>query len=561
MNTKFTLKLLSLILIVSILAGSLFSCIDIINPNGSESTSSTTTTLGGSSSTTGSGSSSNTTTKKPDSSSTTTTKPSSSSGTTTGGSGSDDPALDHVHADSDDNGFCDSEKCGIDVVETIDFYNFNDLHGKFLSTSSSQPGVGAITSYLESKKETDEHVIITSTGDMWQGSGESYTTRGAIVTEWMNYLDFEAMAIGNHEYDWGEKYIISNNQLAEFPFLAINIFDNRTNERVDYCEASVMIERGGAQIGIIGAIGDCYSSILADMTKNVKFLVGSQLTDLVEAECEKLRDAGADVIIYLIHEGTSYNTTSQYTTYYDPSLSRPGYVDVVFEGHSHSYYTFTDSYGTPHVQGGGDNQYGRISHVELNVNFANGNITYNAVETVSNYTGYAESDIIEDLKATYSQELEKAFEELGYNARYRSSDTIADVVAQLYYEAGREKWKGKYDVVLAGGQINTRSPYNINAGTVTFSDLLTILPFDNKLMLCAIKGSDLISRFFNNSSYVYYSELTSSQINKSATYYIIVDTWSSGYYKNNLTVIEEYDDITFAHDLLAQYIREGNWSK
>ena len=547
MNKQFILKLLSLLLILSMLTGSLFAC--FINPDVSGTSSSTTTSIDGSSST-----------------SSTTTKPSGTSSSSGGSTTPPDPEADcstgqHTDNDSrDESGYGWCDVCGADVIETIDFYNFNDLHGKFLSTSSSQPGVGKITSYLEAMKEVDDHVVITSSGDMWQGSGESYTTRGAIITEWMNYLGFDAMAIGNHEYDWGEKYIRSNRDIAEFPFLAINIFDKSTNQRVDYCDASIMIERGGAQIGIIGAIGDCYSSILADMTKNVTFKIGNELTALVEAECEKLRAAGADVILYLIHEGTSYNTTSQYTSYYDPSLSRPGYIDVVFEGHSHSYYTFTDSYDVPHVQGGGDNSYGRMSHVELEVNFANGDIVYTAVDHV--YSSYSESEIIDELKVQFSDELAKAFEELGYNAKKRTSSQIGSIVAQLYYEAGREKWDGKYDVVLAGGQINTRSPYDLAAGTVTFADLLTILPFDNKLMLCSIKGSDLISRFFNNSSYVYYSKFTStSQIDKNATYYIVVDTWSSGYSKNNLTVIEEYDDKTFAHDLLADYIRAGNWSK
>jgi glycosyltransferase involved in cell wall biosynthesis len=72
------------------------------------------------------------------------------------------------------------------------------------------------------------------------------------------------MTLGNHEYDWGEDYILENYELAEFPFLAINIYDNDTNKLVEYCQPSVMVEKSGVQIGIIGAIGDCYSSISAD---------------------------------------------------------------------------------------------------------------------------------------------------------------------------------------------------------------------------------------------------------------------------------------------------------
>ena len=86
-----------------------------------------------------------------------------------------------------------------------------------------------------------------------------------------------------------------------------------------------------------------------------------------------------------------------------------------------------------------------------------------------------------------------------------------------------------------------------------------ILPFDNKLKLCAIKGSDLISKFLNNSDYYTYSTISASQVDKNATYYIIADSWTSDYYWAKCTPIEVYDDTTFARDLLAKYISNGGW--
>ena len=192
-----------------------------------------------------------------------------------------DKVCEGEHKDDDNSGFCDV--CNFDVVETIDFYNFNDLHGKF-EDGDSHPGVDELTTYLESRREIDEHTVFVSTGDMWQGGSASNGTHGRIITDWMNYLGFEAMALGNHEFDWGTDAIIENVELAEFPILAINIYDNATGERAQFCEPSVMIERGGAQIGIIGAIGDCYSSISSEMTQGVNFKVGRELTNLVKAE-------------------------------------------------------------------------------------------------------------------------------------------------------------------------------------------------------------------------------------------------------------------------------------
>lgn len=462
------------------------------------------------------------------------------------------------HTDDNNDGYCDT--CKADVVETVDFYNFNDLHGKFDDTDT-QPGVDELTTFLLQAKQTDEHTVILSTGDMWQGSSESNSTKGALITDWMNYLDVEAMALGNHEFDWGQEYIASNAELAEFPFLGINVYENATNTRAEYCESSVMITRGGVQIGLIGAIGDCYSSIASAMTQGIHFKVGYELTELVKAESVKLRQAGADVIVYLLHDGGSYKNAGNTKSYYDQSLSSGGYVDLVFEGHSHSYYIFEDTYGVPHLQGGGDNNKG-MTHVEMNVNFANGEIDVTTTEYISHSAcaSLPDDQIVDQLLEKYWDEIGSVYRELGQNSAYRSSGEISDTVARLYYEAGVAKWGDEYDIVLAGGSINTRSPYDISSGTVKYSDLQMILPFDNQIMLCKITGSDLVDRFYNNNQYSCYSQLSAGDIDPNGEYYIIADTWTSGYAAAKCTEIACYAQDIFARDLLADYIEAGNWN-
>ncbi len=549
MNKNFTLKLLSLLLALMMLTSVFVSC---VGENGSN----VTTTLGDTTTTTTSGTGSSTTT------STTGNSGSSSTTTTTKGNGGTDPDVDCVngHVDTQNGGddYCDV--CSLYVVEVIDFYTFNDLHGK-LEDGDNHPGVDEVTAYLENRKNIDDHVVLLSAGDMWQGGSASNETHGRIITDWMNYLDFDAMTLGNHEFDWGQDAVKTNVDMAEFPILAINIYDNATGKRVDYCQPSVMVERGGVQIGIIGAIGDCYSSISSENTQGINFKVGSALTSLVKAESEKLRSEGADIIVYVIHDGTEYDNI-KISDYYDETLSRDGYVDLVFGGHTHSYYVKTDSYGVPHLQGGGDNKTG-IIHVEVKVNFANGNIKYTTTECLSHstYTNLEGSSIVQDLINKYWDEIGWIYDTLGYNATNRNSNTISSTVAKLYYEAGVAKWGDKYNIVLGGGQLNIRSPYYVYAGNVQYSDLQMVLPFDNPLYLCKIKGSDLKSKFINNSSYTKYSTVTASQVKDNEYYYIIADSWTALYDWAKCTVVEIYNETTFARDLLAQYIRNGGWSK
>ena len=81
------------------------------------------------------------------------------------------------------------------------------------------------------------------------------------------------------------------------------------------------------------------------------------------------------------------------------------------------------------------------------------------------------------------------------------------------------------------------------------------------MYLCRIKGSDLKSKFLNNSDYAKYSTVTASQVKDNEYYYIVADSWTALYAWAKCEVVEIYDETTFARDLLAQYIRDGGWSK
>ncbi len=466
-----------------------------------------------------------------------------------GGSGSGSNCL---HADGNNDGVCDSCNEGVNV--TLEFLALNDLHGKFEDTSV-QEGVDELSTYI-SNAQADGNAIVLSSGDMWQGSPESNLTKGQLITEWMNEMDFVSMTMGNHEYDWGLNYIESNAELAEFPFLAINIYDKATNKRVDYCQPSVMVERAGANIGIIGAIGDCLSSISGEYNKDLVFKTGSQLTNLVKAEANRLRAEGADFIVYSVHGDYSE---------YDIALSN-GYVDLVFEGHSHQSYVKADNKGVWHLQNGGDND--GVSHVEVSLNVGNGKYTVDKAKFVpiSAYTHLADHPIVDTLMEKYDEQISLSSKVLGVNDKRRERYETLKTVASLYYQAGREKWEKDYPLVLGGGYMSMRAPGYIPAGQVIYGDLQNVLPFDNQLVLCSIKGSDLLEKFLSlpDNYYICYSasslETLKASIQASATYYLVTDTYSSTYAPNKLTEIERYDDKTFARDLLAKFIEEGGWT-
>ena len=132
------------------------------------------------------------------------TTPTTATGTQTGDQQQEAAACTHTDGNSDLT--CDS--CGESVLVTFEIYSVNDLHGK-LTDGDNQPGVEEMTTFIKQRRAENENVLLFSAGDMWQGSSASNLTKGNLTTEWMNDIGFDAMVMGNHEYDWGGEFVSS----------------------------------------------------------------------------------------------------------------------------------------------------------------------------------------------------------------------------------------------------------------------------------------------------------------------------------------------------------------
>lgn len=471
------------------------------------------------------------------------------------------PTAGNGHIDANGDEICDD--CGIHLVVVLDFYALNDLHGVFNDTASN-PGVDELTTYLKNAYADDgAYEIVLSSGDMWQGSVESSSNRGALMTQWMNELNFVSMTLGNHEYDWGSEGIADNAQLAEFPFLGINVTDG--NVDAAYCQPSVVVERGGVKIGIIGAIGDCKSSISGEFTDGVEFATGDALTQLVMAEATRLRqEEGCNFIVYSLHEGSENSTSGVQNAakldYYDIALS-DGYVDLVFEAHTHQDYILKDANGVYHLQAGGYNS--AMSYASVSYNLLTDTYEVKTVSTLDTSV-YADDSlegdgVIKELFTQYFPQDDPYTTVLGHNSMERSSATISQTVAQLYLEKGKELWGAEYEIVLAGGFIKCRTPYKLSPGNVTYSQLYSLLPFDNDLVLCQVTGKQLNDTFIHSKNKNYYCAYDADlMVDENKTYYIVTDTYTSFYQYNMFPEVARLEQY-YARDLLKDYIAAGNW--
>jgi minor extracellular serine protease Vpr len=168
------------------------------------------------------------------------------------------------------------------------------------------------------------NVLLLDAGDQFQGTLFYNVFRGDVLTMTMNYLGYDAMAIGNHEFDNGPETLASFISGANFPVLSANTDVSADPDLQGMVPPYAILERGGQQIGVIGLTTPDTSNI-SSPGNNITF------TDPVaslQAAANALTAQGVDKIIALTHMG------------YDVDLDlaeQVSGVDIIVGGHSHSF--------------------------------------------------------------------------------------------------------------------------------------------------------------------------------------------------------------------------------
>ena len=134
--------------------------------------------------------------------------------------------------------------------DTVTIYHTNDMHASMISDAFNLAHVTTI------KKSTPNSLLLDA-GDATQGQPFSMLTKGKSVFELMNAAGYDAMVLGNHEFDYPQETLLENVKTANFPVLAGNLqFGNGSNQELknelvrDYIVEPV----GGHKIAIFGMI-------------------------------------------------------------------------------------------------------------------------------------------------------------------------------------------------------------------------------------------------------------------------------------------------------------------
>jgi 5'-nucleotidase len=397
---------------------------------------------------------------------------------------------------------------------TLTILHTNDFHSRFEPVSKYDSGCSGaenaegkcfggsarlVTAIGEARRQANNSILVDA-GDQFQGSLFYTYYKGAVAAEMMNKLGYDAMTVGNHEFDDGPEVLRGFMASVDFPVLMSNADVSGEPLLADVIQKSVVIERGGQRLGLIGLTPQDTDE-LASPGPNVTF---SDPVAAVQAEVDRLTAEGVNKIIVLSHSG--YGTDQRI------AAGTSG-VDVIVGGHSNTLLSnVSDRAAGPYptmVNGVAivtAYAYGRFLG-ELNVTFDDAGTIVQAVgePLVMDATVAEDADTvarITDLAVPLEEIRNKVIASAA--APIEGSRDICRVqecsMGNLVADAmlDRVAAQGVQMAITNSGGLRA----GIDAGEVTMGEVLTVLPFQNTLSTFEISGAGVLAALENGVSQV-----------------------------------------------------------
>ena len=397
---------------------------------------------------------------------------------------------------------------------TLTVLHTNDFHARFEPISKYDSGCSAedntegkcfggsarmVTAINEARGRSNNAILVDG-GDQFQGTLFYTYYKGKLAAEMMNKVGYDAMTVGNHEFDDGPEVLRGFMEAVNFPVLMSNADVSGEPLLAGKLAKSTVIERGGEKLGLIGLTPQDTDE-LASPGPNVIF---TDPVQAVQGEVDKLTAEGVNKIIVLSHSG--------YVVDQKVAAETTG-VDVIVGGHSNTYLSNTsDRAEGPYPTMVGNTAivsayaYGKFLG-ELNVTFNDaGEITEAAGEPIITDASVAEDE------ATKARITEAAVPLEGIRNTV-VADTAAPIngdravcrvqeceMGNLVADAMLDRVKDQGVEIAIANSGGLRS--SIDAGEVTMGEVLTVLPFQNTLSTFQVTGATMVAALENGVSQI-----------------------------------------------------------
>lgn len=400
------------------------------------------------------------------------------------------------------------------VLHTNDFHSRVESINKYDSTCDAETeaknecfgGIARMGAKINELRDTlkadGQNVIVLDAGDQYQGSLFYTTYKGKDTVEFMNVIGYDAMAVGNHEFDDGPGGLQILAEGVKFPVVSGNLDLSQSPELKGKVGGALTLEVGGEKIGIVSALAMDTPETAAPGDK----VIFKDDMDSLKAEVQELSDAGVTKIIALTHTG--YKRDQEF------AAQVPG-IDALIGGHSHTLLGDMDGAEGPYptmVKGADSTEvpvatayaYGKyLGHLQLTWDDKGKLIKVEGAPILLDASVVPDEKLaarvkemsapINELKAKRVAEIAAPIDGGRTTCRVKECE-MGDVVADAML--ARVKDQGITIAIQNGGGLRA----SIDAGPVTMGDVLSVLPFQNTLSTFQLKGADVVAALENGAS-------------------------------------------------------------
>ena len=371
--------------------------------------------------------------------------------------------------------------------ETIVILYENDVH-------CAVEGYSKLAAMKNELKSEYEYVGVVSSGDFVQGGTLGAVSKGEYIVELMNLVGYDAIAPGNHEFDYTISRLTELYELSETKYISCNFA--KIGEEKTYFEPYTIVSYGDVDIAYIDIITpETITSARPSQFRNengeiIYTFNESRLYELVQESIDEATEDGADYVIALSHIG--YDESGELNDVTDVIENTDG-LDVVLDAHSHSVIEekiVKDKSGDDVLLSSTGTGFENIGKLTI----ANGEFDTELVKTET----YTKTDADVD---AYIAEINESYAELG-NRKIGESKvelithneegtrlvrTAETNLGNLCSDALFFVTNADVSYVNGGG---LRAP--IKSGDMTFNDIYSVFPFNNRIVTAEITGQVLL---------------------------------------------------------------------
>ncbi|MGH1563858.1 bifunctional metallophosphatase/5'-nucleotidase [Mumia sp. DW29H23] len=394
-----------------------------------------------------------------------------------------------------------------------------DLHGQIRDVDygtdapyedayGNRIGLARVASVVRDIRAEAPYALLLDAGDLLEGSALAHHFSRRLgdadaplhpMAAVMNHLGYDAVALGNHELDYGLRALERFREQLDAPLLAGNVRDATTGQRAfagSVLRDVPVAEGASVRVGIVGLTTPTVTAWNRDVADHLRF---DDVVPAAEPLVKELRAAGAEVVVVVVHSGIVEPPTRENAAV---ALARivPG-IDVVVAGHAHVEVA-------KRVERGPDGRrvllteplcWGmRVARVELDLALDRGRWTVAASRSrlVDTATAPEDPEVVALVAAQHALVRARGAEVVGQTrvvidpaqARYRPTDVLA-MVARAQAAGARARVDGRVPLVSVVSPVSRCAP--IPAGPVRRRDVAALCPFDSGVVVVATDGRGL----------------------------------------------------------------------